>query len=230
LKKSAVLFNVLGVFLFPFVIVLAFTSVSSLATLYYEFLPSWLDFAIKFFYDLASYTLDLAVFFALGAFCYALAQKNILSAVLVAVLGIINAGVLPIIQFFVRSLFFASSTEAYIMQEYWTNDVITSMTELLKFGIGALICIATRLFFKLSKRDDKFSHPYVKPNGVVSVSALIISAALTLSSLIIFATGGEYGVQNIIYLILSIVFNVVVYFALVFGGYMEKRSFCPKKD
>lgn len=116
------------------------------------------------------------------------------------------------------------------MQEYWTNDVITSMTELLKFGIGALICIATWLFFKLSKREDKFSHPYVKPNGVVSVSALIISAALTLSSLIIFATGGEYGVQNIIYLILSIVFNVVVYFALVFGGYMEKRSFCPKKD
>ena len=68
MKKSAVLFNVLGVFLFPFVIVLAFTSVSSLATLYYEFLPSWLDFAIKFFYDLASYTLDLAEFFALGAF------------------------------------------------------------------------------------------------------------------------------------------------------------------
>ena len=155
MKKSAVLFNVLGVFLFPFLLVLAFTSVSSLATLYYEFLPSWLDFAIKFFYDLASYTLDLAVFFALGAFCYALAQKNILSAVLVAVLGIINAGVLPIIQFFVRSLFFASSTEAYIMQEYWTNDVITSMTELLKFGIGALICIATWLFFKLSKRGGQ---------------------------------------------------------------------------
>ena len=65
---------------------------------------------------------------------------------------------------------------------------------------------------------------------MVSVSALIISAALTLSSLIIFATGGEYGIKNIIYLILSIVFNVVVYIALVFGGYMEKRSFCPKKD
>lgn len=230
MKKSAVLFNVLGVFLFPFIIVLAFTSVSSLATLYYEFLPSWLDFAIKFFYDLASYTLDLSVFFALGAFCYAVTQKNILSALLAAAAGLINAGILPIVQFFVRSLFFASSTDAYIMQEYWTNDVMTSMSSLLKFGIGALICIAAWLFFKIARRADNFSRPYVKPNSVVSVSALIISAALTISALTIFATGGEYSPQNIIYLIFGIVFNAVVYFAFVFGGYMEKRSFYAKKD
>lgn len=223
MKKRAVLFNIFGLFLCPFLLVLIFTAISSLASMYYEYLPSWLDFMIVFFYDLASSVLQISIFFAIGAFAISLSEKKFLHAVIAVIIALFHAGLAPILQFFVRSLFLASITDAYIMQEYWTSDVVASMSGLLKTFIALIVCILTFLFFKLTKRDDDFSRPYIKPKSSVSVSALIIGMALIISSITLFLTDGEYIAENIFSLIIEIIINIATYFSVILGGYAEKR-------
>lgn len=223
MKKNAVLYHVLGPFLCPLFFICMFTLISSLATANYEYLPKWLDGMSVFFYELAAYALDFTVFFLLGSFAFAVSQKKIFHSVFTGIAALFHAWLLPMIQFFIRSLVLTSSTEAEIMEEYWTVDVVTSMANTLKVFVGLLICVATFVFFNLTKRTSRFARPYIAPFGVPAVSGIIMSGALIVFAMLSFAFGGAYDSEVVIALLVEILISLAGYFVIILGAYSEKH-------
>ncbi len=220
MKKRAVLFYALSFFIIPTALVSIFTAISSLASVNYEYLPESLDFLITVFYDLAALAAMLASFFSLGASYIALAKKR-LAALAPICAAIYNAVLLPLLQFPVRTLVFGNAVDISILQEYWTEDIYSSMTGAVKIFLGALVVALTALFFKLTKRKDIFERPFIAGRGVITLSSAIIAVSLMILASLMFTLGGEYASYNILSLIMELAADIMIYFASVFGAYTE---------
>ncbi len=227
MKKNAVLYHVLGLFLCPLFFISMFTLISSVATVNYEYLPESLDGMSVFFYELAAYALDFVLFFVLGAFAYALSQKKTVPAVLCGGIALFHSFLLPMIQFFVRSLFLASSTDADIMEDYFEIDVATSEVATLKAVAGILICAAVAIVFFARKKNSDFAKPYIAPVSMPSIAALIICGALIVYTIIFFTVIGEYDLSTVLRRLIEIAIYIATYFVMVLGSYTEKK-FLPR--
>ncbi|MGN1095989.1 MAG: hypothetical protein ACI4QR_06335 [Eubacteriales bacterium] len=225
MKKRSVLLNLLVFLICPLLLILIFTAISSLATRWYEYIPSALDGMIIFFSELAAYMLDITLFAILGAFLISVTQKRIGIAVLTGIIAVFQAGVLPILMYLVRSLFLFSVSDISVMAEYLTMDIITAESSLIKVLIGFIVCAAGLIFFKLTKRDAGFVRPYIVPGNISSVCAMIISASLVLSSIMMFVINGEYSIVSVVSLLIGIFVDIVIYFAFILGSYYEKHIF-----
>lgn len=222
MNKKAVLYHIFGLFLCPVFFVSMFTIIFSVATLNYEYLPAWLDGMSVFFYNLSAYAVDLAMFFAVGGFAFALSEKKVLPAVLCGVTAAFHAFVLPIIQFFVRSVFFVSIATADIMKEYLFQDFITAQAASAKAAIALIVCALTFVFFKVTKRESRFVRPYIAPFSVPSVAALIVGGALALFALVNFTFGGEYSGADFLALVVELAITAVNYIFIILGARAEK--------
>lgn len=223
MKKNSILYHIFGLFLFPAFCVSMFSVIYSVATLNYEYLPEWMDRMSVFFYNLAAYGCEFAMFFAIGGFAFAISEKHKLSALICAVAAVSHAFILPIVQFFVRAIFLVSAATEAIMQEYWLSDVIMSMSASIKAVLSIAVCALTLLFFKVTKRESRFERPYIAPFSVISVAAIIISGALIVFAISNFAFGGEYGWHNVRALLVEIVMTMVNYAFVIFGARAEKH-------
>ena len=229
MKKNAVLYHVFGLFLCPIFLVCIFTIISSLATANFEYLPESLDFMNVFFNDIAGFVFDFSLFFLLGAFAFSLSEKRIFPSVFTGVAALFHGLLLPMLQFFFRSLILLSSAETEVIEAYWAYDVQSSIAGTLTVCLGLIICGATVAFFKLTKRESRFSRPYIAPFSVPAVAGIIISGGNILFSALSFALGREYGAAYIANLLTGIVVHCVFYFVIVLGAYCQKRFLTEKE-
>lgn len=224
MKKNAVLYHVFGQFLCPLFFISMFTLIFALATLNYEYLPEWLDGISVFFFDLASYALDIAIFFMLGAFAFALSQKKVALAVITALITLFHACVLPLVQFMIRAALLAPMTDSDILSQYLDFDLLTAISNGAKALIGLLICLATFAFFLFTKRDMNLTKPYIKISSVPAVSALISVAALIVFTTLSFVLLENYSASAWILLAKELLFTAVCYFIFILGAFCEKLS------
>ena len=230
LKKNSILYHIFGLFLFPVFCVSMFSVVYSVATLNYEYLPEWMDGMSVFFYNLAAYCCDFAMFFAIGGFAYALSEKKTVPAVLCAVTALFHGFILPLLQFFVRAIFLISVSSEAILQEYWLSDVVMSMSATIKAVLALIVCALTLAFFKLTKRESRFVRPYIAPFSIPSVSAVIVIGALIVFALFNFALGGEYDVHTVRALIVEIIMSLVDCAFILLGARTQKHFIENKTD
>lgn len=223
MKKNSILYHIFGLFLFPAFCVSMFSVIYSVATLSYEYLPEWMDGMSMFFYNLAAYGCEFAMFFVIGGFFYALSEKHKLPALICAIAAVSHAFILPLMQFFVRAIFLLSVSTEAIMQEYWLSDVIMSMSSSIKAILSVAVCALTLLYFKVTKRESRFERPYIAPFSVTSVAAIIVFGALIVFAIFNFALDGEYGWSNVRMLLVEIVMSVVNYAFVIFGARSEKH-------
>lgn len=222
MKKNSILYHIFGLFLFPAFCVSMFSVIYSVATLSYEYLPEWMDGMSMFFYNLAAYGCEFAMFFVIGGFFYALSEKHKLPALICAIAAVSHAFILPLMQFFVRAIFLLSVSTEAIMQEYWLSDVIMSMSSSIKAILSVAVCALTLLYFKVTKRESRFVRPYIAPFSVPSVAALIVGGALALFALVNFTFGGEYSGADFLALVVELAITAVNYIFIILGARAEK--------
>ncbi len=199
-----------------------FTVISSVATVNYEYLPAWLDGVSVFFYNLAAYAGEFAMFFAVGGFAFALSQKKAAPAVACGVIAAFHAFLLPLMQFFVRSVFIIPISTEAILAEYLYEDFMTAATASIKAVVSLAVCALTFAFFKLTKRESRFARPYIAPFSVPSVAALIIGGALAFFDIVTFTFGGFYEGEDFAALAVKLAVALVTYIFIILGARTEK--------
>lgn len=219
MKKNAVLYHLLGLFLAPIILVCAFAAISAFATRKYEYMPGELDFIKDVFFYLASWLLDFSVFFCVGAFCCALYNRKAVSASVCAAITLFHAFALPMIVFLTRSVFLADVCSSREMEEYWENDVLTSQANTMTALTAMIIVLTVSVIYMVKRRRDPFEKPYVIPKSEPSVAALAVCVVYLLFTTLTFTFGGEY---NFVSLGMQILFIVIEYFVMIMGAYCQK--------
>ena len=222
MKKNSVLYHIFGLFLVPVLLVCAFTAVSSLGYANYEYLPSSFERIGDVFFYISSYAAEILLFLCLGAFCFALYERNAVSAVVTAVISLFHAGLLPMCMFFMRSLFLSAYTSAEVMDEYWSYDVYSAMSNVTRICAGIIIALAVMIIFMLRNNRTEFKKPYITPKSEPTVATLAFFAATVIFSTLTFTFGGTYSHDEIIALIMQVIFAAVGYFLTVLGAYVQK--------
>ena len=222
MKKNSVLYHIFGLFLVPVLLVCAFTAVSSLGYANYEYLPSSFERIGDVFFYISSYAVEILLFLCVGAFCFALYERNAVSAVVTAAISLFHAGLLPMCMFFMRSIFLSAYTSAEVMDEYWSYDVYSAMSNFTRVCAGIIIALAVMFVFMMSDKRVEFKKPYIAPKSEPAVSALAFFAATAIFSTLVFNLGGTYSHDEIIALITQIIFAAVGYFLVILGAYTQK--------
>ena len=221
MKKNAVLYHLLGLFLAPILLVCAFAAISAFATRKYEYMPGELDFIKDTFFYLASWLLDFSVFFCVGAFAFAVYSRKISSALICAGITLFHAFLLPMIVFLVRSAFLADVCTSREMEEYWINDVYTSQANTATAFTAMLIVVCVSVIYIVKRRSDAFEKPYILPKSEPSVAVLAVSAVYLVFTTLSFTFEGEYDFGS---LGMQILFIVIEYFVMILGAYCQKNA------
>lgn len=222
MKNKAVLYHIFGLFLCPLFFVSMFTVIFSVATVNYEYLPAWLDGMGVFFYNLAAYAGEFAMFFAVGGFAFALSQKKVGASVFCGVIAMFHASLLPFVQFFVRSAFLIPISTEMILAEYLYEDYINAAAASIKAVVALAVCALTFAFFKLTKRGSRFTRPYIAPFSVPSVAALIVGGALALLDTVTFTFGGFYEGEDFAALGVKLAIALLTYAVIILGARTQK--------
>lgn len=220
MKKNSVLYHTLGLFAVPALFICILTAIASFATRKYEYLPEELDFLSTLFYYAAIYLLDFLIFYCIGAFCYSVHSRKVLPSALCALITLFHAGLLPIVMFFVRSVFLADVTNSTFMEGYWTEDVYTSMANFTKASVFLVIGGAVSLVLFLMKKETVFEKPYVSPKSEPAIASLTMSLAYLLFAMFSFTFGGEYDIPSLIF---QLIFTAAGYFIIILGAYVQKK-------
>jgi hypothetical protein len=205
----------------PALVVCLFTAITSFLTLNYEYLPAETDFLAWLFYDLSYIALDAALCLGIGAFCFALYEKKAFSVVLSAVAVLFIAGALPMIMFFVRSIFLASVSSAEIMEEYFTTDVYSSIANIVKMLAALVIALAVRAVFFFGKIEKPLARPIFAPKSEPTVCALALTVANLLFITLSFTFSEYYDFGS---LAVQVVFAAAAYFIIILGAYMAHKK------
>lgn len=224
LKKNAVLYHLLGLFLAPILLVCAFAAISAFATRKYEYMPGELDFIKDTFFYLASWLLDFSVFFCVGAFAFAVYSRKTGSAFVCACMTLFHAFLLPMIVFLVRSVFLADVCTSREMEEYWTNDVYTSQANTATAFAAMIIVVLVSVIYIVKHKSSAFEKPYVLPKSEPSVAVLAVSAVYIVFTTLAFTFGGEYDLGS---LGVQVLFIAIEYFVMIFGAYFQKNALNP---
>ncbi len=229
MKKNSVLYHIFGLWLLPVIFVCVLTAIASFATANYEYLPAGLDALGNIFFYASTYALDLLIFFSIGAFCFALYERNVLSAIVSAVIAMLHAGLLPMLMFFVRSLFLSAYSSADVMEEYWTYDVYSAMSNFTRVFTGIIIALAVMLIYIVRKNKSEFKKPYVAPKSEPALVSLIMAAVNIIYSSLVFTLDGVYNGEAVLSLLVQVAFAAVGYFTVILGAYAQKK-FCTESN
>lgn len=222
LNKKIAFYNLWWLLALPVLVVCLFTAVTSFLTLNYEYLPAETDFLAVLFYDLSYVALDAALCLCLGAFCYALYERKALAALVTALVTLFNAGLVPMIMFFVRSFFIASGSSSQIMEEYFSVDVYSAVANTLKMLAGILLALVVMAVYFFGKIEKPIVKPYLAPKSEPAVSALVLVLANVVFITLSFTFGEEYDFGA---LALQLVFAVASYFLMMLGVYSAQKKY-----
>lgn len=221
MKKKTLIYYLWWLLAFPCIAVCLCTAIASFLTLNYEYLPKETDFLQELFYELGYSLLDISLCFCVGVFCYALYKRKALPALCAALISVFNAGIVPMLMFFVRSIFLASVSSSQIMEEYFSYDVFASEANLLRVLAWLVIALVVMAVFFFGNVKKPFAKPYFAPKSEPAISALVMAFAYLSFSVFAFALGGDY---EVIPLIMQVLASVVSYFAVVLGAYCTFRK------
>ena len=225
LNKKTVFYNLWWLLAFPALIACLFTALYGFMTLNYEYLPAEIDFLSRIFDDLSYITLDVALCFCLGSFCYACHKRKALPALISFLVSFVGLGTVPMLMFFVRSVFVASISDSQTMSEYFSRDVYTSLSGVIRTVAGMLLVLAVTAVFFFGKMEKPFAKPYLAPKSEPSLMAFVMTAANLLFITFSFTFGEDY---DFVSLAFQVVFAVASYFVMIFGVYMAQKKcvFC----
>ncbi|MBQ8403920.1 MAG: hypothetical protein IJX55_05800 [Clostridia bacterium] len=229
MKKNSVLYHIFGLFLLPTLLVCILTAIGSFATANYEYLPEGLDGLGNVFFYVSTYALDLLIFFIIGAFCFAVYERNVISAVICAVVALFHSGLLPMLMFFMRSLFLSAYSSADVMEQYWEYDVYSAMSNFTRVCVGIVIALAVMLIYIIRKNKNEFKKPYIVPKSEPAMASLVMCAGYIIYSSLIFTLDGVYTEETFASLGLQVAFAAIGYFVVILGAYAQK-SFCAKSN
>ena len=221
MNKKIVHYNLLWMLAVPTLAVCLFTAITSFLTLNYEYLPAETDFLAWLFYDLSYIALDAALCLCLGAFCFAIYEKKAASALVSALVLLFIAGMVPMIMFFVRSIFLASVSSAEIMEEYFTTDVYSSVANLVKMLASLVIALVVRAVFFFGKVEKPLCRPRFAPKSEPAICALVLTVANLLFITLSFTFAEEY---DFVSLAIQVAFAVAAYFVTILGVYMAQKK------
>lgn len=224
LNKKIVFFNLWWLCGLPALAVCLLTAIASFLTLNYEYLPAETDFLAGVFYDASYIVLDAAICICIGAFCWAVYTKNALSSLITGVLAFICGSLMPMLMFFVRSIFLAAVSSADIMEEYFSVDVYVAVANTLKLLTAVIIVLAVRAALFFGKKEMPLSRPILSPKSEPLLCALIMTAANLLFITVSFTFSEEY---DFISLGIQAAFAVISYFIIALGVYLAKKK-CEK--
>ena len=222
MNKKITFYNLWWLFAFPTLITCLLTAVSSFLTLNYEYLPAEIDFLSGFLYELSYIALDVALGFCLGAFCYALYARKALPALVTALVTLFNAGIMPMIMFFVRSVFLASTSSSEIMERYFSYDVFASEANILKMASALVISLAVMAVYFFCKIKKPIAKPYFLPKSEPAFCALLLSFFYLVYSTVMFVLGEDY---DFIPLIMQTAYAVLSYFVIVWGVLIARKKY-----
>jgi hypothetical protein len=221
LNKKIVSLNLWWLLGLPLLVVCLLTAAASFLTLNYEYLPAEIDFLSWVLYDASYIALDAALCLCLGAFCYAVYEKKALSSLLSAAVIMVNAGLVPMVMFFVRSIFLASTSNSGIMEEYFSVDVYVSISNVLKMAVGILLVLIVRAVIFFAKKELPLARPRLLPKSEPTVCALVLTLANLIFITLSFTLTMEYDFAS---LAMQVGFALASYFVIVLGIYFAEKK------
>ena len=221
LNKKIVSFNLWWLFGLPLLAVCLLTAAASFLTLNYEYLPAETDFLSWVLYDASYIALDAALCLCLGAFCYAVYEKKALYALVSALVTLVNAGLVPMVMFFVRSIFLASTSNSEIMEEYFSVDVYVSISNVLKIAVAIILVLIVRAVIFFSKKQLPLARPRFAPKSEPTISALVLTAANLIFITLSFTFSEEY---DFVSLAMQVAFAAASYFVVALGTYFAEKK------
>lgn len=221
MNKKIVSFNLWWLLGLPLLAVCLLTAASSFLTLNYEYLPAETDFLSWVLYDASYIALDAALCLCLGAFCLAVYEKKSLFALTSALVTLFNAGLVPMIMFFVRSIFLASTTGSQIMEDYFSVDVYVSISNVLKMLAALILVLIVRAVLFFFKKELPLALPRFAPKSEPTVCALVMAAANLIFITLSFTFSEEY---DFVSLAMQTVFAVASYFVIALGTYFAEKK------
>ena len=221
LNKKIISLNLWWLLGLPLLAVCLLTAAASFLTLNYEYLPAEIDFLAWVLYDASYIALDASLCLCLGAFCYAVYEKKVFSALLSAAVTLVNAGLVPMVMFFVRSVFLASTSHTEIMEEYFSVDVYVSVSNVLKMVAAIILVLAVRAVLFFGKKELPFARPRLLPKSEPTVCALVLTLANLIFITLSFTFAGDYDFPS---LAMQVGFAVASYFVVALGScFAEKK-------
>jgi hypothetical protein len=221
LNKKIVTLNLWWLLGLPLIAVCLLTAVSSFLTLNYEYLPAETDFISVVLYEASYIALDIALGFALGAFCYAVYEKKAVFALVCALVTFFVAALAPMIMFFVRSMFLASTSDANIMEEYFTVDVYVSVSNIIKMLAAILIVLIVRAVFFFGKIEKPLARPRFAPKSEPAIAVFAITAANLIFTTVSFTFSEFYDFVSLAFQAAS---AVASYFIILLGVYFAHKK------
>jgi len=190
-------------------------------TLNYEYLPAEIDFLSPVFFELSYITLDVALCFCLGSFCYACHKRKALPALLSFLVAFVGSVAVPMLMFFVRSVFIASISGSQEMAEYFTQDVYTSLSGVIRTFAGALLALAVTAVFFFGKINKPFVKFGFAPKSEPVFTVFVLMLANLLFTTISFTFSEMY---DFVLLAIQVFFVVASYFIMAIGVYTAQKK------
>lgn len=221
MNKKTVFYMLWWLFALPTLVTCLCTAITSFLTLNYEYLPAETDFLSGIFYDLADASLSIGLGLCLGALCYALYKRKTLFALVTALITVAEAALVPMIMFFVRSVFLASVTPVGLMEEYFSADVYLSLANLMKMLAGVIIALVVTAVFFFGKIEKPFGKPYIAPKSEPAICALIMTLVNLVFITLTFTFAEEYDFLSLAF---QVIYAVIAYFVIVLGVYLAQKK------
>jgi hypothetical protein len=133
----------------------------------------------------------------------------------------VNAGLVPMVMFFVRSIFLASTSNSGIMEEYFSHDVYVSISNVLKMAVGILLVLIVRAVIFFAKKELPLARPRLLPKSEPTVCALVLTLANLIFITLSFTLSMEYDFAS---LSIQVGFALASYFVIVLGTYFAEKK------
>lgn len=221
MNKKIISLNLWWLFALPLLVVCLLTAAASFLTLNYEYLPAETDFLSWVLYDASYIALDASLCICLGAFCYAVYVKKPAFAAVSALVTLVNAAFVPMLMFFVRSIFLSSTSDSGIMEEYFSVDVYVSISNALKMAAAIILVLAVRAILFFGKKEMPIVRPRLLPKSEPILCALVLMLANLIFITLSFTFSGDY---DFISLAMQVAFAIASYFIMAAGTYLAEKK------
>ena len=137
---------------------------------------------------------------------------------------VITAGIFPLLRYVVRHFFFMSVYSETALRTVYLTDAETSLILLANVAIFLVVILLERAFYAwILKEKPEKERKMFSPKNPVWLAALIFFAARAVFSSLLFVTGGEYAVENILSLALEYVIDIGGFFATALGASISAK-------
>lgn len=199
--------------------------------MYYEWfwVPEWLCWIP----DLVGYYLtQLSVFAAVGiCACLIFYGKPLLSASL-SVGTVAVSFAMPMLGYLIRHFVYGAVLSEAEMLLLFSENLSTALTYVVYALIALAILWAEKGFYRfIIKEAPEYGGLAISPKHPIGLAAIIFFAALFASAAILFTTTGEYGVENILSLLVELVIDIGCFFAMTgTATYLLRHGDMKPKD